>query len=160
MIYIGSDHRGYKLKEALKVYLQELGYDFEDSGAKELIPDDDYPDYALVVAKKVARLAQARAERAENPDENRGILICGSGVGVDIVANKIRNIRSALCFDVKQAQMSRSDDNANILSLPADYISEDLAKEIMKIWLETPFSGLERHARRINKIKEIEKSQG
>ncbi|MDP3004092.1 MAG: RpiB/LacA/LacB family sugar-phosphate isomerase, partial [Candidatus Azambacteria bacterium] len=111
MIYIGADHRGYKLKETLKIYLKELNCNFEDSGAKELIPDDDYPDYALVVAKKVA----------ESPDENRGILICGSGVGVDIVANKIRNIRSALCFDVKQAQMSRSDDNANILSLSADF---------------------------------------
>lgn len=146
MLYIGSDHRGYKLKEALKIYLQELNFDFEDSGAKELIPDDDYPNYALAVAKKVA----------ENPDENRGILICGSGVGVDIVANKIQSIRSALCFDVKQAQVSRNDDNANVLSLAADFISEEKAKEIMKIWLETPFSGLEHHARRIEKIKKIE----
>ena len=83
MLYIGADHRGYKLKEILRVYLQELGYDFEDLGNKELNPDDDYPDFALGVAKKVA----------ENPDENRGILICGSGVGVDIVANKIKGIR-------------------------------------------------------------------
>ncbi len=146
MIYIGADHRGYKLKEILRVYLQELGYDFEDLGNKELNPDDDYPDFALAVAKKVA----------ENPEENRGILICGSGVGVDIVANKTKSIRSALCFNVKQAQMSRNDDNANVLSLSADFISEGLAKEIVKIWLETPFSGLEHHARRIEKIQEIE----
>lgn len=146
MIYIGADHRGYELKEKLKVYLIELGFIFEDLGAKELIPDDDYPDYALTVAQKVA----------ENPDENRGILICGSGAGVDIVANKIKGIRSALCFDVKQAQMSRNDDNTNVLSLSADFISEGLAKEIVKIWLETPFSGLKHHARRIEKIKEIE----
>ncbi len=146
MIYIGSDHRGYNLKEALKIYLQELNYNWEDSGAKELIPDDDYPDYALVVAKKVA----------ENPEENRGILLCSSGIGVDIVANKIKNIRSALCFDVKQAQMSRNDDDTNVLSLSADFISESLAKEIVRIWLETPFSGLEHHVRRIEKIKEIE----
>ena len=146
MIYLGADHRGYNLKEALKIYLQELNYVWEDLGAKELSPDDDYPDYAIEVAKKVS----------EDPENNRGILICGSGVGVDIVANKTKNIRSALCFDVKQAQMSRNDDNANILSLPADYISEDLAKEIVKIWLETPFSGLEHHARRIEKIKKIE----
>ncbi len=148
MIYIGADHRGYKLKEALKVYLQELNYNWEDLGAKELNPSDDYPDFALAVAKKVA----------ENSEENRGILLCGSGVGVDIVANKIRNISSALCFDVKQAQMSRNDDNVNVLSLSADFISESLAKEIVKVWLETPFSGLEHHARRIEKIKEIEKS--
>ncbi len=146
MIYIGADHRGYKLKEALKIYLQELNYVCEDLGAKELIPDDDYPDYAILVAEKVA----------EDPENNRGILICGSGVGVDIVANKIRNIRSALCFDVKQARMSRNDDNANILSLSADFISEDLAKEIVKTWLETPFSGLEHHVRRIEKIRKIE----
>ncbi|MCX6813186.1 MAG: RpiB/LacA/LacB family sugar-phosphate isomerase [Candidatus Azambacteria bacterium] len=148
MIYIGSDHRGYNLKEALKIYLKELNYDFEDLGAKELNSDDDYPDFALTAAKKVA----------ENPNENRGILICGSGVGVDIVANKIRNIRSALCFDVKQAQMSRNDDNTNVLSLSADFISKCLAKEIVKIWLETPFSGLERHTRRIEKIKELDES--
>lgn len=145
MIYIGADHRGYKLKEALKVYLQELGYDFEDLGNKELNPNDDYPDYALAVAQKVA----------EDLENNQGILICGSGVGVDIVANKIRNIRSALCFDVEQAQMSRNDDNANVLSLAADFIDENLAKEITKIWLETPFSGQEHHQRRINKIKQI-----
>lgn len=156
MIYLGADHRGFNLKEALKKYLAELSNDFsarggpalgwEDLGALELNPDDDYPDYALAVAKKVA----------ENPDENRGILICGSGVGVDIVANKIKNIRSALGFDPKQAQISRNDDNANVLSLSADFISEGLAKEIVKTWLETPFSGLEHHARRIDKIKEIE----
>ncbi len=146
MIYIGSDHRGYKLKEILKNYLRELNYAWKDLGANELNPDDDYPDFALAVAKKVA----------EDLENNRGILICGSGVGVDIVANKIRNIRSALCFDAKQAQASRNDNNANILSLPADYISESLAKEIVKIWLETPFSGSEHYVRRIEKIKKIE----
>ncbi len=146
MIYIGSDHRGYKLKEILKNYLRELNYVWEDLGANELNPDDDYPDFALAVAKKVA----------EDLENNRGILICGSGVGVDIVANKVRGIRSALCFDVKQAQMSRNDDNANVLSLPADYISESLAKEIVKTWLETPFSGSEHYVRRTEKIKKIE----
>ncbi len=148
MIYIGADHRGYSLKETLKVYLKELNYVWEDLGAKELIADDDYPDYTLAVAQKIA----------EDPENNRGILICGSGVGVDITANKIKDIRSALCFDVKQAQASRNDDNANVLSLPADFISEDLAREIIKIWLETPFSGSEHYVRRIEKIKKIEES--
>jgi len=146
MLYIGADHRGYKLKEALKIYLQELNYAWEDSGAKELVSDDDYPDYALAVAKKVA----------ENPEENRGILICGSGVGVDIVANKTKGVRSALCFDVKQAWMSRNDDNTNVLALAADFIDEETAKKIVQIWIKTPFSGEEHHARRIEKIKEIE----
>lgn len=122
MIYLGSDHRGYNLKSILKDYLKELGYELEDMGAFELNPEDDYPDFALAVAKKVI----------ENPDENKGILICGSGVGVDVAANKVKGIRSALCFDAKQAQMSRTDDNTNILSLASDFISEDLAKEIVK----------------------------
>ena len=148
MIYIGADHRGYELKEKLKAYLTELNIILEDLGAKELTPDDDYPDYALAVAQKVA----------EDPKNNRGILICGSGVGVDVAANKIKGIRSALCFDAKQAQASRNDDNANILSLPADFISESLAKEIVKTWLETPFSGSGHYVRRIEKIKKIEES--
>lgn len=146
MIYTGADHRGYNLKEVLKIYLKELNFEFEDLGAKELIFDDDYPDYAIEVAKKVA----------ENLDKNRGILICGSGVGVDIVANKIKSIRCALCFDAAQARASRNDDNTNVLSLSSDFTAEDKAKEIVKVWLETPFSGLERHIRRVEKIKAIE----
>lgn len=146
MLYIGADHRGFNLKEVLKFYLTELGFKYEDMGALELNPDDDYPDFALAVAKKVS----------ENPEKNRGILICGSGVGVDIVANKFKGVRSALLFDIQQARMSRNDDNTNVLSLSADFIDENLAKEILKIWLETPFSYLERHARRLTKIKNIE----
>ena len=146
MIYIGADHRGYKLKEALKIYLKELNFDFEDLGAKELIPDDDYPDYATLVAKKVS----------QDPENNRGILICGSGVGVDIVANKFKGVRSALIFNAEQARMSRNDDNASVLSLSSDFTDESSAKEIVKIWLETPFSYLERHARRVEKIKKID----
>jgi len=147
MIYIGADHRGYNLKEALKVYLKELNFNFEDPGALELTPDDDYPDYAVLVAKKIS----------EDPENNRGILICGSGVGVDITANKFKGIRSALLFDVEQARMSRNDDNTNVLSFSADFTPENLAKEILKIWLETPFSFLERHVRRVEKIKKLEK---
>ena len=148
MLYIGADHRGFKLKETLKIYLKELNFEFEDLGAKELIPDDDYPDYAILVAKKVA----------EDPENNRGILICGSGVGVDVIANKFKGVRSALLFNAEQARMSRNDDNPNVLSLSADFTPEDYTKEIVRIWLETPFSYLERHVRRIEKIKKIETS--
>jgi len=147
MIFIGADHRGYNLKEVLKIYLKELNFEFEDFGALELNLDDDYPDVALIVAKKVA----------ENPEENRGILICGSGVGVDMVANKIKGIRSALCFDAAQARASRNDDDTNVLSLTADFIAEEKAKKIVKVWLETPYAKLEKYERRLNKIKEIEK---
>lgn len=146
MIYIGADHRGYKLKEVLKIYLKELNYEFNDLGALELNPDDDYPDFALAVAKKVA----------ESPEENRGILICGSGVGVDIVANKIKSIRSALCFDAAQAHASRNDDNTNILSFSSDFTTEEKAKEIVKIWIQTPYAKLEKYERRLIKIKNIE----
>lgn len=146
MIFIGADHRGYKLKEALKIYLKELNFNFEDLGATELIFDDDYPDYAIKVSEKVA----------ENPKENLGILICGSGVGVDVVANKFKGVRSALVFNSEQARMSRNDDNTNVLSLSADFIEENLAKEILRVWIETPFSWLERYARRLEKIKIIE----
>lgn len=146
MIYIGADHRGFALKEALKDYLEELQYDFEDAGALQLDPADDYPDYAYAAAKKVA----------ESPQDHRGILICGSGVGADVAANKVRSIRSALCFNTAQAKASRNDDDANILTLASDFISKELAKEIVKIWLETPFGGAERYVRRIEKIKKIE----
>ena len=147
MIFIGADHRGYNLKEVLKIYLKELSLECEDLGAKKFNPEDDYPDFALTVAKKVA----------ENPEENRGILICGSGVGVDMVANKIKGIRSALCFDAAQARASRNDDDTNVLSLTADFIAEEKAKKIVKVWLETPYAKLEKYERRLNKIKEIEK---
>ncbi len=137
------------MKEALKNYLKELQYDFEDLGALQLDPADDYPDYAYAVAKKVA----------ENPQENRGILICGSGVGADVAANKVRGVRSALCLSAKQAQASRNDDDANILTLASDFVSEAGAKEIVKAWLETPFGGHDRYIRRIEKIKKIEQSR-
>lgn len=146
MLYIGTDHGGFKLKEALKVYLKELNFELEDLGALELNLDDDYPDFAVAVAKKVS----------ENTEENRGILICRSGVGADVVANKVKGIRSALCFDAAQAKASRNDDNANVLSLASDFTAEDKAKEIVKIWLETPYAKLERYERRLNKIKNIE----
>lgn len=149
MIYIGADHRGYKLKEALKIYLKEFNFSFEDLGALEINFDDDYPDYAILVAKKVS----------ENLKENRGILICGSGVGVDIVANKFKGVRSALCFDESQARASRNDDNTNILSLASDFTAEDKAKEIVKVWLETPHARLEKYERRLIKIKNIEENK-
>lgn len=150
MVYLGADHRGFRLKEEVKKLLRELGVEFEDLGNQRYDPEDDYPDFARRVAQSVA-LA---------PDRNRGILICGSGVGVDIVANKFSGVRSAVVPSIEMAQLARLHDDTNVISLSADHLTENEAKRIVKVWLETPFSGEERHVRRLAKIRQIEESLG
>ena len=146
MIYIGADHGGYKLKEQLKKFLLRRKLKFEDIGAKKLKTGDDYPDYAKIVGNKVS----------QNPMENLGILICRSGQGVCIVANKFKHVRGALVWNEKEAEMSRIDDMSNVLCLPSDYISEKEAKKIVEVWLNTPYSSDPRHVRRIKKISALE----
>lgn len=146
MIYLAADHGGYQTKEELKAYLNELDFEFEDLGAADLNPNDDYVDFAAKVAKKVA----------ENPEESKGVMICRSGIGMDIVANKFKGVRSAQVFNSEMAKKSREHNDANVLSLAADYIDKEIIREIVKVWLETEFSGEERHVRRLDKIKEIE----
>ncbi len=146
MIYIGADHRGFELKEELRQYLTKQGHGVEDVGAFELNEGDDYVDFAKGVAEKVS----------ENPSENRGILLCGSGHGVDIVANKHKGIRAVLCWNKQVAKQSREHEDANVLVLPSDWISEHHAQEVIGAWLKTEFSGEERHVRRLEKIKELE----
>lgn len=145
MIYLGADHRGYKLKEKLKDYLSALEYEYEDMGAFKHDEDDDYPDFAKPVAEKVA----------EDPENNRGILLCGSGIGMDIVANRYKGVRCALVSTVDLAEHARRNDSCNALSLPADILEEKKMKKMVKTFLETEFSGEERHARRLKKIEEI-----
>lgn len=145
MIFLGADHGGYSLKEDLKAWLAENNTPGEDMGAFSLKPDDDYPDFIIPVAKKVA----------EEP-ESLGIVIGRSGNGEAIVANKIRGIRAAVCLDEDMARKAKDHNNANILALGADYISENEAKNIVKAFLDTPFSNDERHVRRIEKMKKIE----
>lgn len=147
MIYIGADHGGYKLKEQIKKFLTKKKFEFDDVGAKKLVVGDDYPDYAKLVAKKVS----------DNPLRNVGILICRSGQGVCIVANKFTHVRAALVWNTKEAEMSRTDDMTNVLCLPSDYISEKEAQSIVDIWLKTPFSTDARHMRRVKKISTLEK---
>lgn len=151
MIYLGTDHRGFELKEKIKDWLAEWGKEFEDLGNTVYDKDDDYPDFASQVARRVA----------ENPEENRGILLCGSGVGVDVVANKIKGVRSALVWNDDEAlvKQSREHDGSNVLSLPADHLAEEQAKNIVKIWLEAPGPSEERHLRRIEKISNLEVPQ-
>lgn len=143
MIYIGADHRGFKLKEEITKFLAEKKYPLEDMGNFSYDPNDDYTDFAKLVAGKVS----------EKPKENKGILICGSGVGVDIVANKFHGVRSALADDIATAKQSREHDDTNVLSLPADEVDFEQAKKIITVWLETPFSNGEKYKRRINKIE-------
>jgi len=137
MIYLGADHAGFHLKEELKKYLKDLGN-------QELDPKDDYPDFALVVAEKVTQTKE------------KGILICATGFGMAIAANKIKGIRAAVCWDEFTALQSREHNDANVLCLGGKVIDSETAKKIARIWLETEFVGEERHIRRLKKIEDIE----
>ncbi|HAX98710.1 MAG TPA: ribose 5-phosphate isomerase B [Candidatus Atribacteria bacterium] len=143
-IALGCDHGGYELKEDLKNFLIEQGYEVIDYGTNspEMI---DYPDIAFPLAKDVAK---GKCER--------GIICCGTGVGVSIVANKVHGIRAANCHDTFSARASREHNNANILTLGGRVIGKGLAQEIVQVWLKSEFiEG--RHLRRINKISDYEK---
>jgi ribose 5-phosphate isomerase B len=142
-ISIGSDHAGFELKEKIKKYLQELGHEYEDFGTNSN-ESVDYPDFALKVAESVARKKC-----------DRGILICGSGLGMSMAANKVPGIRAALCSNSEMARLSREHNDANVLTIGARLMDENTAKEIVRVWLTTKFEG-NRHLRRINKISEIE----
>ncbi|MGI9953126.1 ribose 5-phosphate isomerase B [Moorellaceae bacterium AZ2] len=143
-IALGSDHGGYYLKEEIKKFLEEEGVSYRDFGcfSPEAV---DYPDYARQVAEAVAR-----------GEFERGILCCGTGIGVAIAANKIPGIRAALCHDTFSARASREHNDANILTLGGRVIGPGLARDIVKIWLETEFAG-GRHARRLAKIAALER---
>lgn len=143
-VAIGADHGGFVLKESLKEYLRELGNEVIDCGttSTEAV---DYPDFALAVAELVA---QGRAWR--------GIVVDGAGIGSCMTANKVPGIRAALCYDQSTALNSREHNDANVLTLGAGLIGANLARQIVKIWLETPFGG-GRHARRVEKIMETER---
>jgi len=144
-IAIGSDHAGYRLKEEIVRYLSESGYDFRDFGAYSA-ERCDYPDIGLAVAEAVAR-----------GEYDRGILICGSGIGMSITANKVPGIRAALCNDVYTAAVSRSHNDSNVLTFGERVVGVGVALEVVRTWLSTEFSGEGRHANRIEKIREIEK---
>ena len=147
MIYLGADHRGFELKERLKKRLIDEGFDITDLGNDHLDPTDDYVDFAKKVAEATTGLS-----------ENRGILLCGSGAGVDMIANKVEGIRSALVFDVPRSVQARQHEDANVISLPADILDEESAFEISKAFLTTEFSGDERHVMRLEKMEEIEEN--
>jgi len=147
MIYIGADHRGYQLKKYIIRYLdKQLGIKVEDLGAHESDPEDDAPDFAIAVAKKVAESS-----------DNQGILICATGHAMCITANKVKGAYAILGQSVESAEMGRLHNDANILCLPAKFLTEDHASAIVKKFIETEFDGDERLVRRNNKIKDLEK---
>ena len=145
-IFIGADHRGFPMKEGLLPWLKEQGHVVEDMGAKDFSEDDDYPEYAQLVSNKVV----------EDAIHNRGILLCGSGIGMAVAANKISGVRAANIQSVDIAKVARNDDDITILALGSDFLSLEEAQAIVATFLDTPFSGSERHVRRIEKIKQLE----
>jgi ribose 5-phosphate isomerase B len=145
IIYFGADHRGANLKNSLITFVKGLGYETLDT-YPTAAPDDDYPDIAGVVAKKVA----------EDTANGRGIVLCGSGAGVDIAANKVRGIRAVLGINPDQVYDARHDDDVNVLALAADFEEADAAGAMVRVFLNTPFSNEERFQRRLRKIREIE----
>lgn len=144
LVYIGADHRGYQLKESIKNWLSNEGYVVNDTGNSEYNKDDDYPDFAIGLGEVVAR------------NGGKGILICGSGVGMVAAANKVKGIRAGLCSSSREAYNGRNDDDMNVLCLSANLVDEATNQEIVRIFLETPFGSEERYIRRINKIRDYE----
>lgn len=162
MIYVASDHAGFELKEKLKKYIaEELGMEVEDVGAYSFDANDDYPDFIIPVAQKVAlRQASASSANAADTADKQGvfgIVFGGSGQGEAIVANKVQGIRAAVYYggSLDIVKLSRQHNNANILSLGARFLTVEEAKRAVKLWVETEFEG-ERHKRRIDKISMFE----
>jgi len=145
---IGSDHGGFLLKELVLKHLLEAGYEVRDFGAYQLVAEDDYPDYILPLARAVA-----------SGEVDRGIAICGSGVGASIAANKVAGVRAGLIHDVFSAHQGVEDDDMNVFSLGEQVIGAALAWELIETFLNATFSGAERHQRRINKVKVLEQQQ-
>lgn len=144
-IYIGSDHGGFELKGALIAFLKAKKYNVVDVGPFSFDKDDDYPDYVEKVCENVVS------------NRGRGILICKYGHGITIAANKIKGIYASTCWNEDSARMARNDGNTNVLCLSGVMTMPADAQKIAEIWLTTPFSAEERHSRRVNKIKDIEK---
>lgn len=143
-IYIGSDHAGFELKGKLIEFLKQLGYEVEDKGAYSLDPKDDYPDFVQPVAEAVS-----------NDPKAKGIVLGGSGEGESMATDRFPHVRTAVWYggSLEPVKLSREHNDANILSLGARLVTEVQALEAVKLWLNTPFSGDERHIRRIEKLE-------
>jgi ribose 5-phosphate isomerase B len=144
-IALGADHGGFSLKQAIVDEVRKLGHTVVDCGAKEYDAKDDYPDFARAVGAAIQR-----------GDAERGIVLCGSGVGASIAATKMRGIRAALCHDTYSAHQGVEHDNMNVLCLGARIIGDELARELVRAFLSAQFDTSERFQRRLNKVLEIE----
>lgn len=144
-ILLGADHAGFELKEEIKKFLIEQGHDVTDCGAETLDPGDDYPDFCVEAARKVSQI-----------EGSVGFVFGKSGAGEAIVANKVKGIRAVVAVNEENVRLARQHNDANVLSLGSIFYDSETAKNLVKLFLETPFSADVRHARRINKIKEIE----
>lgn len=149
-IYLASDHAGFELKEKIKKYIVGLGHEVDDKGSFKFDPEDDYPDFI-----------RPAAEAAAKEPESRAIIFGGSGQGEAMVANRVKGVRAAVFYGGSWTELgqrivrfSRDHNNANVLSIGARFVSEEMAKFAVKVWLETPFSKEERHIRRVKKIDE------
>lgn len=147
MVYLGADHRGYKLKEKIKTWLDKWNYEYQDMGNYRLEEDDDFPDFAEPVAREVA-----------GKEKNLGVLICGSGVGMDIAANKVGGIRSLLAINAKQVRQAKLDNDANVLTIAADFLKETEIKKMIRFFLETEPKKEVKYLRRLVKIEQLEKA--
>lgn len=145
-IYLGSDHAGFYLKEKIKKHLDENGISYEDCGAFSFKKDDDYPDFVILVARKVAKNRN-----------NKGIVFGGSGQGEAIASNKIKGVRTVVYYggNLKIIKLSKEHNNANILSLGARFLNEKQAIKAVDLWLRTKFSDLSKHKRRIKKVDKL-----
>ena len=143
-IAVACDHGGYALKEKIKIWLEETGYEIRDFGcySSESV---DYPDFILPAAQALA-----------DGEADKGVFVCTTGIGVSICANKVKGVRCALCADSMTARMTREHNDTNALAMGAGVVGENLAREILFTWLGTPFSGVARHQRRIDKISAFE----
>lgn len=147
IVALGADHAGMPLKEVAAAAIRAAGHDVLDCGAFSLDPGDDYPDFAAAVAKAIT---VGRAER--------GVLVCGSGVGASVAANKFPGIRAALCHDTFSAHQGVEDDSMNVLALGARVIGPSMATELVRTFLGARFSNAERHVRRLGKVSGFERS--
>lgn len=145
-IYIGSDHNGFHLKNVVKEFLVKNDYPFEDDGDDQLDPNDDFPVFASKVVNAVL---------SSQDDEPRGILICGSGQGMCMAANRYKGIRACLAWDNESARASRNDDDSNIICIPARVLKDDATLSIIRTWLDTPFAHSTRFVRRIAEMDDL-----